>query len=162
MKATQLCYSIIKQYEGLRLEAYLCPNGKWTIGYGHTKGVKAGDKWSIAQAEAALKEDVAIVEAQLNGYRWLRLNQSQFDALVSFVFNVGVGNFESSTLFKKLKVNVNDPSIPYELERWNKGDGSHDGIDNDNDGLIDEAGEKKVLPGLMTRRQREAKLYAIE
>jgi lysozyme len=161
MKASQLAYSIIRTYEGLRLTAYLCPNDKWTIGYGHTRNVKPGDVITKAKAEELLIEDVAEVEVLVNKLA-LKVNQNQFDAIVSFVFNLGIGNFGGATLLKKIRKNPNDATIANEFLQWNKGDGSHDKVDNDGDGLVDEPGEKRVLPGLKTRREREAELYFMD
>lgn len=130
---------LIKSFEGLYLKAYKCPAGIWTIGYGHTKGVKEGQQITASQAEEFLREDVAQFERDVLKQN-LRLTQNQFDALVSFVFNVGGGNFLKSTLLRKAKVNSNDPTIKNEFLRWNKAAG-------------------KVLPGLTRRRQAEADLY---
>ncbi len=107
----------IKRFEGLRLNAYQCSAGVWTIGYGHTKGVKAGDSITEAQAEKYLLEDVKEAEDEVN-WQGLKINQNQFDALVSFVFNLGAGNFRKSTLLKKIKANPDDPTIAQEFERW--------------------------------------------
>lgn len=130
---------LIKSFEGLYLKAYKCPAGIWTIGYGHTKGVKEGQQITASQAEEFLREDVAQFARDVLRQN-LRLTQNQFDALVSFVFNVGGGNFLKSTLLRKAKVNSNDPTIKNEFLRWNKAAG-------------------KVLPGLTRRRQAEADLY---
>ena len=82
MKASSKALELIKQFEGLRLKAYLCPGGVWTIGYGHTAGVKPGMVISEAQAEEYLKADLISFERYLNGLG-LALNQNQFDALIS-------------------------------------------------------------------------------
>lgn len=129
--------SLIKSFEKLELKAYKCPAGVWTIGYGHTKGVKKGDVCTEAQAEQWLKEDLANAETAMDG---LKLNQNQFDALVSFTFNLGIGNFKKSTLYKKVKVNTNDPSIADEFAKWKFANG-------------------KELAGLVRRRAAEAELY---
>lgn len=129
--------SLIKSFEKLELKAYKCPAGVWTIGYGHTKGVKKGDVCTEAQVEQWLKEDLADAETAMAG---LKLNQNQFDALVSFTFNLGIGNFKKSTLYKKVKVNPNDPSITDEFAKWKFANG-------------------KELAGLVRRRAAEAELY---
>lgn len=129
--------SLIKSFEKLELKAYKCPAGVWTIGYGHTKGVKKGDVCTEAQAEQWLKEDLSDAETAMAG---LKLNQNQFDALVSFTFNLGVGNFKKSTLYKKVKANPNDPSITDEFGKWKFANG-------------------KELAGLVRRRAAEAELY---
>lgn len=130
---------MIAGHEGLRLEAYLCPAGVWTIGYGHTKGAKPGMTITRQRAEALLKEDLLTAENTVNRLH-LKINQNQFDALVSFVFNVGSGNFLRSTLLKKIQANANDPAIAEEFNKWTRGGG-------------------RVLPGLVKRRQQEAELY---
>ena len=131
---------IIKKSEGLRLEAYLpTPNDIPTIGYGHTKGVRMGQRISLAQAEQFLLEDVDWAEGAVNSLVKVRLSQNQFDALVSFVFNIGAGAFSKSTLLKYL--NAGDySSAANQLLRWNK-----------------QAG--KELKGLTKRRQEERALF---
>ena len=131
--------ALIKEFEGLRLKAYLCPGGVWTIGYGHTAGVKPGMVISEAQAEEYLKADLIAFERYLNGLG-LALNQNQFDALVSFIYNVGTGNFSNSTLLRKVRANPQDNSIMDEFLRWVYSKG-------------------RVLPGLQRRRLAEMKLY---
>lgn len=139
MKTSDNGIEFIKKHEGLRLKAYLCPSGKPTIGYGRTKGVKLGDVITEEEAEQLLREDLIVVENEINRHN-LNLNQNQFDALVSFVYNVGIGNFRSSTLLKKIKANPNDESIANEFKRWVYSNG-------------------KRLPGLVKRREEEAELY---
>ena len=131
--------TLIKEFEGLRLKAYQCPGGVWTIGYGHTAGVKPGMVITKAQAEEYLKADLIAFERYLNGLG-LALNQNQFDALVSFIYNVGTGNFSSSTLLRKVRANPQDNSIMDEFLRWVYSKG-------------------RVLPGLQRRRLAEMKLY---
>lgn len=91
MRISEAGLDLIRRFEGLRLNAYRCAAGVWTIGYGHTAGVKQGQKISKAQAEAFLREDIARFERAVNGLNrpW---SQGQFDALVSFAFNCGEGN----------------------------------------------------------------------
>ena len=137
MKTSYKGLTIIKDHEGLELEAYKCPAGVWTIGYGHTKGVKKGDKCSKADAEAWLVEDVDSAEKAVAA---LKLNQNQFDALVSFTYNLGSGNLKKSTLYKKAKVDPDDESIREEFAKWVNSNG-------------------KPLPGLIRRRAAEAELY---
>ena len=131
--------ALIKEFEGLRLKAYQCPGGVWTIGYGHTAGVKPGIVISEAQAEEYLKADLIAFERYLNGLG-LALNQNQFDALVSFIYNVGTGNFSNSTLLRKVRANPQENSIMDEFLRWVYSKG-------------------RVLPGLQRRRLAEMKLY---
>lgn len=127
---------IIKECEGLQTKAYICPAGILTIGYGHTgKDVTKDLVITETQAEDLLRQDVKNAEKTVRTYVKVQLTQGQFDALVSFVFNLGAGNFKSSTLLKKL--NANDiAGAADEFLRWNKSGG-------------------KVLPGLTKRRERE-------
>lgn len=93
---------LVTNFEGLRLEAYQDAVGVWTIGYGHTLGVKRGQVITEAQADQLLFKDVERFEASVNRLVTAALTQYQFNALVSFAFNVGGGNLKSSTLLKKL------------------------------------------------------------
>lgn len=139
MKTSDKGIELIKRHEELRLKAYQCPAGVWTIGYGSTGGVRPGDVITEAQAEALLREDIRTVEREVGRHK-LNINQNQFDALVSFTFNVGSGNFRSSTLLKRIKENPDHPDIPNQFRRWVN------------------AGGKK-LGGLVKRREEESKLY---
>ena len=139
MKTSPKGIALIKEFEGLRLKAYKCPSGVWTIGYGHTAGVKPGMVISEAQAEEYLMADLIASEKYLNDLG-LALNQNQFDALISFIYNVGTGNFSSSTLLRKVKANPLDNSIMDEFLKWVYSKG-------------------RVLPGLQRRRLAEMKLY---
>jgi len=90
MKTSNRGIELIKKYEGLRTSAYRCPAGVYTIGYGHTKNVKEGDTISIAEAERLLKEDLVKYENNVNKYNSIyQFKQNEFDALVSFAFNIG-------------------------------------------------------------------------
>lgn len=135
MKSSREVINLIKQFEGCRLDAYKCPAGVWTIGFGHTFGVKQGDKISQAQAEAYLMADLERYEANVikydPKYNW---TQNEFDALVSFAYNVG----SIDGLVKKgqrTKAEIADAMLLY-----NKGGG-------------------KVLPGLVRRRKEERALF---
>lgn len=139
MKTSDKGIELIKRHEGFRSRAYLCPAGVWTIGYGHTGGVKSGDVVTEAQAAELLRADLAHAESVVNA-QGLNLNQNQFDALVSFVFNVGSGNFRKSTLLKVVRSNPADLRIKAEFDKWIYGGG-------------------KVLPGLVRRRKDEGDLY---
>ena len=139
LKISQNGIDLIKKFEGCRLIAYKCPSGVYTIGYGHTNGVKKGDKITQRQAEAYLREDVAKFENGVNKYVSAPLTQNQFDALISFCFNCGLGAFKNSTLRKKL--NAKDyAGAGKELLRWNKARGV-------------------VLEGLKRRRKAEKDLF---
>ena len=142
MKASEKAYSLIRQFEGLKLTAYRCPAGAWTVGYGHTSGVVPGMTITKEQAEKFLKKDIETAENIVNA-ECPNLRQCQFDALVSFVFNVGVCNFRKSTLLKKIKANPDDNSIMDEFLRW-------------------VYAKSVVLPGLQKRRLAEMRLYFSE
>ena len=139
MKTSQKGIDFIKRHEALRLNAYLDAVGVWTIGYGHTKTAKKGMTITEAEAEKLLVDDLKYAENEINSHN-LPLKQHQFDALASFVFNVGVGAFRTSTLLKRLKADVNHPDIINQLNRWIYGGG-------------------KVLSGLVKRRRQEADIY---
>ncbi len=127
---------LIKQFEGLRLEAYRCPAGVWTIGYGHTSGVRQGMRITEADADRLLRQDLEPVLAALPE----GLNANRRAALASFVFNVGIGAFNRSTLRRMVVEDAGNPRIADEFARWCYGGG-------------------KVLPGLVARRRAEAELY---
>lgn len=130
----------IKGFEGLRLVAYKDSVGIWTIGYGHTGSeVKSGYSITASQAESIFNKDISSREAQLNKLG-LKLNQNQYDAVMSFLFNIGFNKFLSTTLYKKIKANPSDPTIKDEFTKWVY------------------AGGKK-LNGLVARRNEEAKTY---
>jgi len=130
---------LIKRFEGLQLKAYKCPAGVMSIGYGHTKDVSPTDEITEEKATELLKLDVKHADRVVSFYT-KNLTQNQFDALVSFVFNVGSGNFKSSTLLKKINADPKDPTIRTEFEKWVKSSG-------------------EVLPGLIARRRAESELY---
>lgn len=131
---------MIKESEGLRLDAYMpTPNDVWTIGYGHTKTAKPGMKITVKGAEALLLHDLAWVEDVVNDFVEVPLTQNQYDALCSFVYNVGGSAFRKSTLLRKL--NTGDyQGAADQLPRWNKQKG-------------------KVLRGLTRRRAEERTLF---
>ena len=131
--------ALIKKFEGCELEAYQCPAGKWTIGYGHTKGVQKDDYWSQDYAEVMLDIELEEYEGYIADLVTVPLKQHQFDALVAWVYNLGSGNLLSSTLLIKLNAGEYE-DIPHEIQRWNKA-----------------AGE--VLEGLVRRRKAEALLF---
>lgn len=132
--------SLIKEFESCRLKAYMpTPDDVPTIGWGHTKGVKMGDTCTQAQADAWLAEDVAQFEEAVNQAVTVPLTQNEFDALVSFAYNVGSGALRSSTLLKLLNDSDYDGAA-LQLLRWDK-----------------QAG--KPLPGLTRRRKAEKALF---
>ena len=132
--------NLLKHFEGCKLKAYRCPAGILTIGYGHTSAAGAPevtDGMTITQdeAEAILKRDLVKYEKPVAEMVKVDLTQNQFDVLVDFAYNAGVGNLKTSTLLKK--VNAGDfEAVPDELMKWTKGGG-------------------KVLTGLVRRRQSE-------
>lgn len=130
---------LIKSHEGLRLNAYLCPAGVLTIGYGHTATTQTGQQITEAQAEALLRQDVQWAEAAVRRNVTVPLTQSQFDALVSFVFNIGEPAFRRSTLLRLLNDGQRAAAAD-EFARWNK------------------AGNR-VLAGLTRRRADEQQLF---
>jgi lysozyme len=130
---------LIKSFEGLELEAYLCPADVWTIGYGHTKGVKEGDTVTKEEAEKLLDEDLAFFRNGVKRLVKVDLNENQFGALVSFAYNLGLGSLESSTLLKMLNAGDYDGAAD-QLLRWNKSKG-------------------KVLTGLVRRREAERAVF---
>ena len=134
---------IIKHFEGLRLKAYLCPAGIPTIGWGHTKGVKLGDICTPEQAQEWFLEDYNLARRVVLRHVESKLSENQIQALTSWVFNLGEGNFTVSTLLKKL--NANDmEGASKEILRWNKGRVN---------GIL------QVLPGLDRRRIMEKQLF---
>lgn len=135
MKISQTGINLIKKYEGCKLVAYKCPAGVLTIGYGHTENVREGQKISQEQAEIYLDEDLKKFEQYVNNLS-LPLNQNQFDALVSFSFNLGPGNLK--TLVKNRTVE----QIADAILLYNKAAG-------------------KELAGLTRRREEEKKLFLL-
>lgn len=131
--------AIIKKFEGLRLRAYQDSVGVWTIGYGHTKGVGNGMVIGEGQADAYLRSDADMAGVGIRSLVTVPLDQNQYDALVSFVFNLGIGNFKKSTLLKKL--NQGDyQAASGEFGKWINAGG-------------------KPLPGLVNRREAERQLF---
>lgn len=137
--------SKLKQWEGVRYTAYQDSAGIWTNGVGHTgKDVHQGQTVDAAQVEEWLTDDLREAESAVNRLVRVALSQSQFDALVAFVFNVGVSAFAGSTLLRKLNAGDYD-SVPAELAKWNK---------------ITVKGRKVANRGLSNRRAAEAGLWA--
>ncbi|MDE9536590.1 lysozyme [Xenorhabdus bovienii] len=132
----------IKSYEGLRLHAYPDPATgaePWTIGYGHTKGVKPEQVITEQQAEIFLHEDLIPIYAEIQRIVKVPLTQGQFDALCSFIFNLGIGNFIHSTLLKKLNL-ADYQGAAEEFLKWDRVDG-------------------RVLADLRVRRASEQKMF---
>ena len=131
--------ALVRAYEGLRLEAYQDTSGIWTIGYGHTGGVKPGDCISREQAVHFLEADLAQAERAIDRLVHVPLTDNQFSALVSFVFNEGEAAFARSTLLRKLNEGGYG-LVPACLKSW----------------IFDNG---KVLAGLVKRRAAEAALW---
>ena len=110
MKTSNYAIESIKQFESCRLTAYKCPAGIWTIGYGHTKNVTSGMKITQAEADNFIKSDILPIETFLKG-SGLNLKQGQYDALIDFMFNLGITKFKNSTLFKLIKSKASDKDI---------------------------------------------------
>ena len=149
MKPSQKAVDLIKHFEGFRANAYLCPANIPTIGYGSTswgngQKVKMGEVVSMTTAEKLLLVDL---EKRSKFLQDLKVNQNQFDALISFVYNLGVGALKGSTLFRKVQENPEDVSIRHEFMKWNKA-------------RVD--GKLIELKGLTRRRDAEANLYYAE
>lgn len=130
---------LIKSFEGLELEAYLCPANIWTIGYGHTGDVKEGDTITKAEADELLEKDLEKFRGGVNRCVKVPVNENQFGALVSFAYNVGIGSLQSSTLLKLLNAGDYDAAAD-QFPRWNKSGG-------------------KVLTGLTRRREAERAVF---
>jgi lysozyme len=134
----------VKEFEGLRLKAYKCPAAVWTVGYGHTSAAGAPNVTpdlviTKEDAEEILARDMEQYEDGVRKYVKVGLTQGQFDALVDFAYNAGVGALAKSTLLKKVNAGKFD-EVPAEFMKWTKGGG-------------------KELPGLVRRRRAEVKLW---
>lgn len=140
MEASDLLIKKITEFEGFSNTAYRCPAGKWTCGIGHTSGVTATTTCTRKEAEQWLKEDLAHVEAYVNTIEQVR-TQGQYDALVDFAYNLGLGNLKQSTLLRKIKEGAPTGDIQEQFRRWVYAGG-------------------KVLKGLVKRREWEAQRWA--
>jgi lysozyme len=146
MKSSSNGIRLIQEFEGLRLTSYLCSAGVATIGYGATyyqdgSKVKLGQTITRDQADQLLKDHLKQFEGSVLGLlNTTKVNQNQFDALVSFCFNLGAGNLAKSQLLRFVKANPKDPKIAAEFAKWNRAGG-------------------EVLTGLVRRRKKEAELY---
>lgn len=120
MKISEIGIQKIKTREELRLTAYRCEAGVLTIGYGHTAGVKAGDKITEMQAVEFFKRDVAEIERHLNKMieQGTEFRQSEYDALISLIFTIGLGSFQMSTLRKKILSKAPATDCAAEFRKW--------------------------------------------
>ena len=140
MRASEILIETIKEFEGLRLEAYLDEAGVPTIGYGHTGAdVVMGDRISEYWANHLLKADLYDVELAVD-LLGVAKTQGQFDALVSFAYNLGIGRLKRSTLLKVIREGGSKRAITKEFKRWVYADG-------------------KRLPGLVKRREWETERF---
>ncbi len=137
---------LVKSFEGLRLRAYRCPAGRWTIGWGHTSGVTEGDSITAEEAEELLEHDLSEAAEHVDRLVRVPLNENQRGALASFVLNLGAIAFMSSTLRERLNRGEYE-AVPHELHRWTK---SRHPVTRQ---LIE-------LPGLVRRREAEAVLWS--
>jgi len=150
MVPDNVCFDFIKSREGLKLKAYQDSAGIWTIGYGTIlyedgRHVKRGDVITQEQADALLEAEIIKKSLKVNaGIKSAKLSQNQYNALVSFAYNVGTAALLSSTLLKKVVANRNDPTIRDSFMVWNK---AH----------VD--GKLVPVAGLTNRRKAEADLY---
>jgi lysozyme len=150
---SQTGIDLIKKFEGLHkvgddglIHSYRCVAGKWTIGYGSCKGVRSGMKITPAEAEQLLIDDIESHAKAIHRFVHVPLSQNQYDSLTSWIFNIGEGNFKSSTLLKKLNKGLYD-EIPEQLNRWNKA-------------RVD--GKLTPLRGLTRRRAAEGALFSMD
>ena len=139
MTTTEILLQKLMEMEGLRLEAYEDAAGVPTIGYGHTKNVRMGDKISEYWAKEMLREDIEEAEWLVKELGVAK-TEGQLDALVSFVFNLGIGRLKTSTLLKVIRNGGSMQQIKKEFKRWVYAGG-------------------KQLPGLVKRREWEAKRF---
>lgn len=130
---------LIKRFEGCELTAYKCPADIWTIGYGHTANVQPNETITQQQADMLLDEDLQIYADQTRSVITVLTTDNQFNALLDFVYNLGIGNFKSSTLLKLLNQGKHTEAAE-QFVRWNKAGG-------------------KVLAGLTARRLAEKELF---
>lgn len=146
MQTSEQGIKMIIAFEGIEEKAYKCPSGVWTIGVGHTgevddRPINAGMHITQEKAMQLLRQDLAHFEEYINAEPYAKkLQQHQFDALVSFVFNIGTAAFHSSTMRRKLCSGADNDSVAAEFGRWIYG-------------------KKGMLPGLVRRRKIEAEMF---
>jgi len=145
MELNQAGRDLIKHFEGCKLKAYQCSAGHWTVGWGLTfypdgTKVKEGDVITQQQAEDYFNAIVDDFAKKVDALIKSNVTDNNFSALVSFAYNVGMGNFQKSTLLRKVNANPKDKTILAEFKKWTRANG-------------------EVLKGLVRRRDAEAKLY---
>ena len=139
MNISQEGISLIKKFEGCELEAYKCAAGVWTIGYGHTKDVKEGNSITKEEAESMLVHELQEYCSDVDIAVKVDLKQNEFDSLVSWTYNLGPTNLNSSTMLRVLNEGKHD-EVPAQMKRWNKASG-------------------QVKEGLVRRREAEALMF---
>ena len=141
MNISDILINKLKAFEGYRRKAYRCAAGVWTCGYGHTHGVTPHTTCTESQAEAWLRSDLRPIERFLSSIPEITKTQGRFDACADFCYNLGIGAFKTSTLFKRIQRNDTLEDIQAEFLKWVYAGG-------------------KQLEGLKTRRQWEAQRFA--
>ena len=139
MRTSEPGKEFIKDFEGCKLEAYQCSGGVWSIGYGHTRNVQEGDKITSKEADAFLVKDIEMVEHHVDRLVNVHLLTNEWDAVVSWCFNLGCGNLRASTMLKVINAGDID-KVSEQIVRWDKAGG-------------------KVVAGLTRRRKAEAQLF---
>lgn len=139
MEFTQEGMDLLTFYEGCKLVAYKCPKGVWTIGYGTTKGVKAGMVITPAIAQTLLLSDIQEIEDFMSTNIACRLNKNEYSALICLIYNIGEGAFRMSKMLRLLNQGKKS-EVPKEFLRWNRID-------------------KRVSKGLTARREAEKNLF---
>lgn len=140
MKPSQACIEFIKEWEKLRLVAYQDGGGVWTIGWGHTEYVEPGDTCTEQEADEFLRQDVQEAAGAIDDYVDVELTQPQYDALVSWAFNVGRNAVKNSTMVRMLNQGRSAKDVAPQFDRWNKDNG-------------------KVVAGLTRRRASEREMF---
>jgi GH24 family phage-related lysozyme (muramidase) len=142
MRVSQKGINLIKKFEGLRLRSYICAAGVLTIGYGHTgSDVYPNQQITEEEAEKLLWKDTESAQQTVSSFVTAKINQNEYDALVSFTFNVGPTAFVNSTLLKLLNHGADRKVVAAEFDRWVK------------------AGSDQPVPGLVRRREAEKALF---
>lgn len=153
LTTSEVGINLVQRFEGIHKKtdqgdyrSYRCPAGRWTIGWGHIRAVRSGQRATHNECVEFLRQDLEETEAAVLRLVKVDLTQNQFDSLVSFVFNLGQGNFKSSSLLRKL--NSSDfNGVPEEFLKWNKARVS---------------GKLTTLAGLSRRRSAEAALFMLD
>jgi lysozyme len=140
MRPSKKCIDLVKSFEGFKAQAYKCPAGVWTVGYGTTENVHPGDVVNEQEAEELLLNDLMEASKAVDDLVDVQITQNQYDALTSFIYNVGREAFRNSTLLKLMNAGKGVHECGTQFLRWNRAGG-------------------KVLPGLSRRRSAEAVLF---